>query len=186
MSKTPSNTTQYVVLEEGQPVAQPVYVVVDTKRRRLGCGGCCLIVIPLILLLSLLIPRDPALHFSKMGVTNTTEGTSLVVDMNFKSRAPVTTKWEDLDIELEWITNDGSLKLATFEQSSKFTTKAWGSTRVQPALKSRDGTIGLFATFAYNCLYDTVQVRFKGHVKTQDSKFAVKTPWNLVQCYVYA
>lgn len=179
MSKVPQ--TQYVVLEEGQPVGQPVYVVETVKRRR-SCGGCCLAAVLLTLLLCLFVPRRPALHFSKMGYSNVTE--SLVVEMDFKSRAPVTTKWNDLDVKLEWMTPDGVLTLATFEQSSKFNTKAWASTDVQPALKSRDASALQFTTFGVKCLQEYVQVRFKGHVKTQNSKFAVDTPWNYVECYL--
>lgn len=177
---------------EAQPVVvQPVrVVVVETvqRRKRSVCGGCCCcaMVALLICLLALFIPRDPAIHFGKFMLGQTSEANyAPVVDLKFKSRQPVVTKWSDLKVKLEWRwpVDDDTYELtevAKFDEKGSFKTSAYGSKRVYPALQSIN--FGTTALLYSACLYDEVQLRLKGHVHNGDTKFAVETPWTWVSC----
>ncbi|KAJ8598897.1 hypothetical protein CTAYLR_010763 [Chrysophaeum taylorii] len=167
----PSSETPYVVLqtdEETPVVAQPVQVVViETvkKRKRTVCGGCgcCCLILLLVLLLSLLLPRSPAIHFGSLGVTKSEDDVfTIAVDLNFKSRQPIESKWKDLEVKLQWrqpVDDDEAkqVEVAKFEKSDSFKTKAFGKKHVYPGLTYFD----LSATsqlYAY-CFLDEAQVR---------------------------
>lgn len=175
------STQQPLLDEESQPV---VTVVVDTvKERKRSCAGCVCVGLLFVLLLALLVPRQPALHFRALGVTSV-DLTNLYVDLKLESRAPVETKWDDLVVKLEWFTSVGTLDLATFQQSSSFKTPAFGSKHVFPGVSTYDGLSFQLAAFRTECSAQTVRVRFKGHVKTGDTKYTIRTPWVYITCYV--
>lgn len=166
---------------EAQPV---VTVVVDTvKQRKRSCAGIVCVGLLFVLLLALLVPRQPGLHFRALGVT-TVDVTNLYVDLKLESRAPVETKWDDLVVRLEWFTTIGTLELATFEQSSSFKTPAFGSKHVFPGRTTYDALDFQVSAFIGTCSTQTVRVRFKGHVKTGDTKYDIRTPWVYITCYV--
>mmetsp|Transcript_2666 Transcript_2666/g.6904 ORF Transcript_2666/g.6904 Transcript_2666/m.6904 type:complete len:198 (-) Transcript_2666:138-731(-) len=197
MSQPPSTANYVILSEEGNPLpvaqAQPAVpqvqvVVVETvkRRKRSVCGGCCCLALAvLVLLLALFVPRSPAIHFGEFVLGKTSsQNYNFLLDLKFKSRQPVKYQWDDLDVKLEWRTATSDdvteVEVARFKESKSFKTKAYGSKRVYPELKSINAVnTGLLYA---SCVLDEVEVRLKGHVTSESTKFSVKTPWTWVIC----
>lgn len=164
-------TTEYVVLEDGEAQAAPVapvhVVVVETIQRRKrsflgGCCCCCSAVVLLVMLLTLLVPRNPRIQFGDFVLGQSSSSVyNLMIDLHFKSRQPVETKWKDLDVTLEWLMPnnddyDKIVEVAKFKESGAFKTSAFGKKRVYPELSNLN--LGDTALLYGDCLGEPVQV----------------------------
>lgn len=159
------------------PIVYQAVAAVKERPRSCCAGTGCLLVLLVILLIFLLTPRSPSVRLRDIDLTD-----QVAARVRFESNSLVESDWRNLDLDLDWRSEDFEFfTVARLRRDDKFTTAAFGTRNFKILTEDVDDVD--LALLRSLCQDDgSAVLRLRGDVRTSSSKLNLNSPWTSLSC----